>query len=78
MIINRKDAIVIFTGVMIMALGALIGGWISITFDPLLFFESTPVWWNQAKNIFIVIGGSISAVGYWIPYKMFLEKWVVR
>ena len=78
MIINRRDAIVIFIGVMIMAFGALVGGWISVIVDPLYFFEQPPVWWSQAKNIFIVIGGSIGAVGYWIPYKMFLEKWVNR
>ena len=76
MIINRRDAITTFAGIMIMAIGALIGGWVSTTIDPSPFFKSTPIWWDYAKNIFIVIGSSLTAVGYWIPYKIFLEKWV--
>jgi hypothetical protein len=74
--ITNRDGIVIFIGVLIMAAGALIGGWKAESLEPLYFFNEAPNWWSQAKNILIVVGGSLAAIVYWILYKIFLENWV--
>lgn len=73
---SKKEGLVRLLGIILMSGGAFIGGWTGAILAPTDELGSFPVWWTYAKNSSLILGGSIAAGLYWIPYRLYLAKWV--
>jgi len=77
--IGTKNVIVMCIGVASLALGALSGSAVTILIAPVDEFSSSPGWLSDHPSlevILIIVGSCIGAGVYWMPYKLFFEKWV--
>ena len=77
---GTKNVIVMCIGVASLTLGALSGSLITTLIVPVDEFNRSPGWWSghpSLEVVLIIVGSCMGAGVYWIPYKLFLEKWAV-
>ena len=78
MSIGTKNVIVMCIGVASLTLGALSGSLITTLIAPVDEFNRSPGWWSghpSLEVVLIIVGSCMGAGVYWIPYKLFLDKW---